>query len=82
MSILALLSTLIGATVTIIDGIIDCCIQLTNHKLNIRDCCSDTKKEKGMGELEIVAVTQKKRRGCCSDTKKEKGMGECSFVIM
>ena len=57
MGILALLFALVGATVTIIDGITDCLIKLRNrHKLNIRGCCSDTKKEPGMGEYGSVVI--------------------------
>ena len=54
MSILALLTTVVGVTVTIIDGITACCIQLSKKNLKIGDCCSDTKKETGMGEYGSV----------------------------
>ena len=50
MGVLAVGATLVGATVTIIDGISACCIQLSKRKLNIGSCWSDTKKEDGMGE--------------------------------
>ena len=54
MGVLALLTTLVGVTVTIIDSITACCIQLHKHELSIGDCCSDTKKETGMGEYGSV----------------------------
>ena len=50
------MTTLIGATVTISDSISACCIQLRKHELNIGGCCSDTKKEKGMGEYGSVVI--------------------------
>ena len=56
MGILALVVAPGGATVTIIDSISACCIQLRKHKLNIRGCCSDTKKEPGMGEYGSVVI--------------------------
>lgn len=56
MGALALVTTLIGAIVTIIDGITDCCIQLSKLKLKIGACRYDTKKEDGMGECSVVTI--------------------------
>ena len=50
------MTTLVVAIVTIIDGITDCCIQFKKHKLNIGGCCSDTKKEDGMGKYGSVVI--------------------------
>ena len=50
------MTTLVGATVTIFDGISDCCIQLSKHKLSIGDCCSDKQEEIGMGEYCSVVI--------------------------
>ena len=50
MGVLALVTILVGATVTIFDGISDCCIQLNKRDLNIGDCCSREQEEEGRGE--------------------------------
>ena len=50
------MTILIGATVTISDSITDCCIQLRKLQLNTGGCCSDTKKEDGMGEYGSVVI--------------------------
>ena len=50
------MTILVGATVTIFDGITDCCIQLNRWDLNIGDCCSEKQEEKGMGEYCSVVL--------------------------
>ena len=69
MGVLAVGTTLVRATVTIIDGISACCIQLSKRKLNIGRCWSDTKKEDGMGEygsIVIILVVLASFLGSCS----------------
>ena len=56
LGVLALVTILVGATVTIFDGITDCCIQLNKCNLNIGDCCSEKQKEESMGEYSSVVL--------------------------
>ena len=68
MGSLAMGATLVDATVTIIDAISACCIQLNKDKPNTGGCCSDTKKEDGMGEygsVVIILVVLASVRGSC-----------------